>query len=154
MHRGPHPSRSIDGKFNTMPVLLGANILSFERSCLVCPARLGVDAQCTRYHGNHLELFDYIFPEHMIWVMLHLNVPAKGDTFWTKVWRKTRWFMMSLLAPEFMVLMAYDQLISARQSVVDMKKSGYKPPQWTLTHAYFVDIVEKGYPDGMMYCIA
>lgn len=47
---------------------------------------------------------------------------------------------MSLLAPEFMVLMAYDQLTSARQSVRDMKKSGRGPPTWTLTHAYYTDM--------------
>ena len=72
------------------------------------------------------------------WVMLHLNVPAKTDTYWTLVLRRSRWLMFALLSPELVMLFACGQWASAQRSVADMHSSGYK--SWTIVHAFYADM--------------
>lgn len=72
-----------------------------------------------------------------VWVMLHLNVPAKHDSAWTRLLRKLRWFVLALLAPELLMLFAGGQWASAKRSVDDMKALGIEG--WTSVHAFYAD---------------
>ncbi|KAL9026357.1 MAG: hypothetical protein Q9196_004966 [Gyalolechia fulgens] len=49
-----------------------------------------------------------------LWVMLHLNVPAEHEAFWTSFFRKTRWLILGALAPETVLLASGGQWASAR----------------------------------------
>ena len=72
------------------------------------------------------------------WVMVHLNVPAKDDGFWTLFIRRARWLMFALLSPELVMLFACGQWASAQRSVADMHSSGYE--SWTMVHAFYADM--------------
>ena len=72
------------------------------------------------------------------WVMLHLNVPAKDDDFWTLFVRRARWLMFALLSPELVMLFACGQWASAQRSVADMHALGYE--SWTMVHAFYADM--------------
>lgn len=72
-----------------------------------------------------------------VWVMLHLNVPAPEDTIYTLFWRKIKWVVWALLAPELLMLFASGQWASAKRSVVDMKALGYE--DWSMIHAFYAD---------------
>lgn len=74
-----------------------------------------------------------------LWAMLHLNVPAPTDGFWTIFWRKTRWLLLSVLAPEVPMLVACGQWSSACRSVRQMRAMGFDQTQWSLTHAFLAD---------------
>jgi hypothetical protein len=72
-----------------------------------------------------------------VWVMLHLNVPAKEDTTWTLFLRKIRWLGLTILAPELLMLFASGQWASAKRSVTEMGELGYG--KWSLVHAFYAD---------------
>ena len=74
-----------------------------------------------------------------LWSMLHLNVPAPSDGFWTIFWRKARWLLLGVLAPEVPMLMACGQWSSAKRSVQQMRDLGFNDDQWTMSHAFFAD---------------
>lgn len=44
-----------------------------------------------------------------LWVMLHLNVPARDEAYWKIHLRKLKWLMLALLAPELVMLFATGQ---------------------------------------------
>ncbi len=71
------------------------------------------------------------------WVMLHLNVPAKTDGLCCLMFRKARWLMLALLAPELVMLFACGQWASAKRSVADMQQSHHEG--WTMIHAFYAD---------------
>jgi hypothetical protein len=71
--------------------------------------------------------------------MLHLNVPAKQDTYLTISFRKARWLLLGILAPEVPMLFACGQWASAKRSVAEMQKLGYDSSQWSLEHAFYAD---------------
>ncbi|MCJ1376324.1 hypothetical protein MMC20_007566 [Loxospora ochrophaea] len=72
-----------------------------------------------------------------IWVMLHLNVPASTDGYWTVFLRRSRWVALSIFAPELVMLFASGQWASAKRSVRDMIKLGHT--DWSLIHAFYAD---------------
>ncbi|KAI0976960.1 hypothetical protein F4678DRAFT_415118 [Xylaria arbuscula] len=74
-----------------------------------------------------------------LWSMLHLNLPAKNDTFRTEFLRRLRWLFIAVLSPELPILFAFAQFSSARQSVKEMKKLPNGPSQWTMTHGFYAD---------------
>lgn len=74
-----------------------------------------------------------------LWTMLHLNVPATRDSYWTMFWRKSRWLLLGILAPEVPVLFACGQWASANRSVSEMRALGYSETQWSLVHAFYAD---------------
>lgn len=71
--------------------------------------------------------------------MLHLNLPAPKDGYWKIFWRKTRWLVLGVLAPEVPMLFACGQWSSAKRSVKEMKELGFSAEQWSLSHAFFAD---------------
>ncbi|KAL8766497.1 MAG: hypothetical protein Q9209_006713 [Squamulea sp. 1 TL-2023] len=72
-----------------------------------------------------------------LWVMLHLNVPAQHEGFWTCFFRRTKWLILGVLAPETLLLAAGGQWASAKRSVVDMRS--LNSGSWTLAHAFYAD---------------
>ena len=72
------------------------------------------------------------------WAMIHLNVPAKTDSFWTLSLRKTKWLLLALMAPELVMLFACGQWASAQRSVNDMQSFG--KTKWTLIHGFYADM--------------
>ncbi|KAJ5730015.1 uncharacterized protein N7483_004523 [Penicillium malachiteum] len=71
--------------------------------------------------------------------MLHLNLPAPTDDSWMIFWRKARWVLLGVLAPEVLMLIACGQWSSAHRSVLQMRGMGFDKTQWSLTHAFFAD---------------
>ena len=74
-----------------------------------------------------------------LWTTLHLNLPAPDDGPWTIFWRKARWLLLGILAPELPMLFAFAQWASAKRSVVDMHNLGFIATEWTLVHAFYAD---------------
>jgi len=77
-----------------------------------------------------------------VWVILHLNVPAAKDSPRTIFGRKLKWFCMTILAPELLMLFAGGQWAAARRSVDDMRDRKNRPvhdPEWTMVHAFFAE---------------
>lgn len=72
-----------------------------------------------------------------VWVMLHLNVPAKDDSNWKLFLRRTRWLVIAVLAPELVMLFASGQWASAKRSVSEMDASSHKG--WSMVHAFYAD---------------
>ena len=72
-----------------------------------------------------------------LWVMLHLNVPARHDGFWTLLFRRLRWLLMGALAPETLLLNSGGQWKSAKRSRADMASLGHK--HWTVAHGFYAD---------------
>ena len=69
--------------------------------------------------------------------MLHLNVPASYEGFWTAFFRKFRWLLVGALTPEILLLLSRGQQASARRSSREMQAMGHK--QWTLVHGFYAD---------------
>ncbi|CAG5184804.1 uncharacterized protein ALTATR162_LOCUS11090 [Alternaria atra] len=74
-----------------------------------------------------------------LWSMLHLNIPSQKDTFWNIFWRKARWLLLGVLAPEVPMLFAAGQWASAKRSVKAMRDIGFDEEEWSLEHAYYAD---------------
>ncbi|KAJ2998402.1 hypothetical protein NUW58_g327 [Xylaria curta] len=71
------------------------------------------------------------------WTMLHLNLPAPSDSEKTVSFRKLRWLLLGLLAPELIMMFAFAQLTSAQQSVEDMRNLDRE--NWGLVHGFYAD---------------
>ena len=71
------------------------------------------------------------------WVMLHLNVPAQKDSQIVRFTRKVKWFIVTLVQPEMILMFAFGQWSSARRSCREMKEIGLAG--WTLTHAFYAE---------------
>jgi hypothetical protein len=72
-----------------------------------------------------------------LWVMLHLNVPARDEAYWKIRLRKLKWLMLALLAPELVMLFATGQWASAKRSTADMAQLGAE--NWSMVHAFYAD---------------
>ncbi|KAI1458768.1 hypothetical protein F4805DRAFT_474052 [Annulohypoxylon moriforme] len=73
-----------------------------------------------------------------IWTIMHLNLPAKEDTWIRITERKIRWGFLTILAPDLLTLIAANQWESARRSVTKIKEvAGSKV--WTQEHAFYAD---------------
>ncbi|KAL9107929.1 MAG: hypothetical protein Q9227_007251 [Pyrenula ochraceoflavens] len=72
-----------------------------------------------------------------VWTVLHLNVPAPRDGFIKIVFRRFRWVVLSILAPDLLTLTAASQWDAARKSVAEMHALGYH--EWTMAHAFYAN---------------
>ncbi|KAI0020770.1 hypothetical protein F4780DRAFT_346669 [Xylariomycetidae sp. FL0641] len=73
----------------------------------------------------------------LLYTMLHLNVPVPSDKARTVALRKLRWLFTGIFLPELIMVFAFAQFVSARQSVCDMKALGHN--NWTLVHGFYAD---------------
>ncbi|KAL8947950.1 MAG: hypothetical protein Q9222_005819 [Ikaeria aurantiellina] len=101
------------------------------------PPRPGWVGQCNQRGTIDIiwNCFSTIFIS--LWVMLHLNVPASHEGFWTSFFRKTRWLILGAVAPETVLLASGGQWASAKRSLADMQDLGYDC--WTLVHGFYAD---------------
>ena len=72
------------------------------------------------------------------WTSLHLNVPALGERYMQRWFRKLRWMIMAIMAPELVVGFATGQKVEAARSIVMWKRSGYDG--WTMRHGYYANM--------------
>ncbi|KAK3689928.1 hypothetical protein B0T22DRAFT_514750 [Podospora appendiculata] len=71
-----------------------------------------------------------------VWTVVHLNVPAKGESDGRVVLRRVRWGLVSVFAPDVLTMVAAAQWVSATESLQQMKElSG--TDGWTLVHAFY-----------------
>ena len=81
------------------------------------------------------------------YVMLCLNVPSQGESWWSVAYRRILWMGVSIAGPEFVLTAAAGQWAAAKRSVKDFKGAGYLA--WTMKHAFFADMggIEVNPPD-------
>ena len=72
------------------------------------------------------------------WTVLHLNVPARHETYWHQIRRKLRWMVQAIMVPEFMLGFATGQKVEAGRSVEEFRKAGF--PNWTKRHAFYANM--------------
>lgn len=73
-----------------------------------------------------------------LWVMLHLNVPAKDEGFWPVFIRKSRYLFLAILTPELLTVIAIGQWAAAKRSVANMQQVGRHG--WTMVHAFYTEM--------------
>lgn len=72
------------------------------------------------------------------YVMLCLNVPSIGESWWSVAYRRILWMGVSIAGPEFVLTAAAGQWAAAKRSVEAFRGAGYEA--WTMKHAYFADM--------------
>ncbi|KAK3321905.1 hypothetical protein B0H66DRAFT_531268 [Apodospora peruviana] len=73
-----------------------------------------------------------------IWTVVHLNVPAGGESDSRIFWRRARWGLVSVTAPDFLTLVAAAQWDSAKKSVRQMKELT-NSQSWSIVHAFYAN---------------
>ncbi|KAL5347362.1 hypothetical protein ACLOAV_007673 [Pseudogymnoascus australis] len=86
------------------------------------------------------------------WTILHLNVPEQregrdpgtwGDLKWglKAIWGKTKWMLTAVMAPEFLLYLGINKLMTAREQHQKLKALAKvdKVP-WTLAHTAFANM--------------
>jgi hypothetical protein len=58
-----------------------------------------------------------------VWNSIHLNLPSKGEQHWVHWIRKIKWLFVAVLAPEFVVYIAFQQWIIASEFLKKLKKA-------------------------------
>jgi hypothetical protein len=77
-----------------------------------------------------------------LWTVLHLNVPGEGDGLRHLFARKIRWGCASVLAPDFLTLVAASQWDAAKKSVAKMrelKEVADDNSKWCMEHAFYAN---------------
>lgn len=78
--------------------------------------------------GNDRSSFDIIWACFTTifactWTVLHLNVSHPREPGWRIFWRQVKWFILTILIPEYLVAVAADQYWEARLCVKSFEKS-------------------------------
>ncbi|KAK3356655.1 hypothetical protein B0T25DRAFT_537133 [Lasiosphaeria hispida] len=72
-----------------------------------------------------------------VWTVLHHNLQARHEGFWTVFLRKCRWAVLAVTAPEMLTLFAIMQWNAANISVKEMRGIGVE--SWTKVHAFYAN---------------
>ncbi|KAK0611442.1 hypothetical protein B0T14DRAFT_328398 [Immersiella caudata] len=72
-----------------------------------------------------------------VWTVLHHNLQAKHEGFWSVFWRKFRWAFLAVAAPEMLTLFAAMQWNAANISVKEMRSIGLA--SWSKVHAFYAN---------------
>ncbi|KAF4638016.1 hypothetical protein G7Y89_g59 [Cudoniella acicularis] len=72
-----------------------------------------------------------------VWVVMHHNVPIKGESLREGITRKIRWVALAVCAPEMLTLFAVMQWNAANISVKEMQKIGGR--DWSIVHAFYAN---------------
>jgi squalene monooxygenase len=72
-----------------------------------------------------------------VWTVLHHNLQAREDGYWTVFFRKCRWAVLAITAPEMLTLFAVMQWNAANISVKQMHE--LKNHEWTRVHAFYAN---------------
>ena len=81
------------------------------------------------------------------YVILCLNVPSEGESWWNIAHRRILWIGVSIAGPEFVLVATAGQWVAAKRSVKEFRGAGYEA--WTMKHAFFADMggIEVNPPD-------
>ncbi|KAF9065702.1 hypothetical protein BDP27DRAFT_1298008 [Rhodocollybia butyracea] len=71
------------------------------------------------------------------WVAVHPNIPSHHDSDQDLWWRRVKILAVALIAPEYIILWAANQLRSARRAVKELHNYP-SCSDWTLTHGMFL----------------
>ncbi|KAE9392766.1 hypothetical protein BT96DRAFT_944402 [Gymnopus androsaceus JB14] len=71
------------------------------------------------------------------WVAVHPNIPALDDSGGQLLWRRVKILAVALIAPEFIIIWAANQLRSARSGIAELRNFP-ACSDWTLTHGMFL----------------
>ena len=77
-----------------------------------------------------------------LWTVLHLNIPGEKDTLRNLLARKFRWGLVSVLAPDFLTLVAASQWDAAKKSVAKMRELKIVADdnsRWRMEHAFYAN---------------
>ncbi|POS75115.1 hypothetical protein DHEL01_v206492 [Diaporthe helianthi] len=77
-----------------------------------------------------------------IWTVVHINIPAAGETWWWVLFRRFRWGCVSIFAPDFLTLLAASQWDAATKSVARMRQLPEVEAdgeRWRLEHAFYAN---------------
>jgi len=77
-----------------------------------------------------------------LWTVLHLNIPGESDSLRHLLARKFRWGCVSVLAPDFLTLVAASQWDAAKKSVAKMrelKEVADDNSKWCMEHAFYAN---------------
>lgn len=77
-----------------------------------------------------------------IWTVVHINIPAAGETWWRVLFRRFRWGCVSIFAPDFLTLLAASQWDAATKSVARMRQLSNVEAdgeRWRLEHAFYAN---------------
>lgn len=80
------------------------------------------------------------------WVSVCANCPAPKNGDWDLVTDKFFFLLMTLLGPEFLVLLAFGQYYAANESISEFERLGYGKDEkdgyegWTLTHGFYANM--------------
>ena len=74
-----------------------------------------------------------------VWTVLHHNLQARHDGYWTVFFRKCRWAALAVVAPEMLTVFAAMQWNAANVSVKQMQGLGKNADEWTLVHAFYAN---------------
>ncbi|KAF3768963.1 hypothetical protein M406DRAFT_349979 [Cryphonectria parasitica EP155] len=77
-----------------------------------------------------------------LWTVVHTNVPAAGETFWSLMLRRLRWACMCIFIPSMLTMVAGAQWDSACKSVRKMQKLPQlrgQPAKWRIAHAFYAN---------------
>ena len=85
-----------------------------------------------------------------------MNVPALDDSKFSILFRKFKWMLLTLLAPETVALTAFEERIAARSLRAKIRSMPKAPPNvshWTITHCFLVTMggVSLRTPQGDRY---
>ncbi|KAK4182542.1 hypothetical protein QBC35DRAFT_518779 [Podospora australis] len=72
-----------------------------------------------------------------VWTVLHHNLQARHEGFWSVFFRKCRWAVLAVTAPEMLTLFPVMQWVAANISVREMQALGVH--QWTKLHAFYAN---------------
>ena len=73
-----------------------------------------------------------------LWIMIHLNIPARHEGRWDSFVRKLRWLVQAALATETLLLSSGGQWASAKRSRAAMRALGHH--HWTMVHGFYADM--------------
>lgn len=77
------------------------------------------------------------------WTVQHLTIPPPNAPRLANVWRKIKWMMVVIIAPEFMVGKSFSDWVSAAasESCPAMQEHAIKSgTRWTTTHAFYANM--------------
>jgi len=63
-----------------------------------------------------------------VWTSIHLNVPPPHESAWTSWRRKLKWVVIALFAPEAVVFTAFQQWLTAKCFLKELKKIAAATP--------------------------
>ena len=106
-------------------------------------SNLTTDLQGWTDSPNGRGTFDIIWSSFLTiflctWTCLHLNVPAPDEGTWPPFLRKLRWMILTIIGPEFVVVIAAGQRANARRTTDAIRALGHT--QWTPRHSFYANM--------------